>query len=578
MPLGNKDKIISAVYDLAGSPDQYDAFMLELEEKLATMRADGKSGEAGAIMQHMSRAVSLIDMITPWRQESDADLHKALFQRMQATMAVDDAGNIVDANTAAKVLYDLVPGSNVKNLPISEDDLTCLYGHVRRKLHNPAGNNTPNDVLRFENRENGRPVLLRLELYIQNSTEHRFVIVRSSDIGWPSHLGPVLSDLFDLSRAEIEVIRLLIEGLKVKEIAVRRRASTTTVRSQLQSIFSKTQTKDQMDCVRMVFGLALMYDEDEGNLLAVRIEAAQQTAFFPREDQRHLRKLPDGRQIEYSDFGAQTGPVILWYHDQAFGDVWFKEPVQLARKKGLRIIGPLRPGFGQTTVYPGRSSEPRDFARDVRWLLDDMGIDQVALVSSSSGLVHGLALAGLIPDRMTSITACHPLLPILCDDDLEGTNGYNYLLPHARLHFPASVKFLCKAGFAFVMRSGPGAFGKAVMRASPRDVEWISRPDILPVMIHGRRVHRDQGYVGNFGDLSYREDWRPLLINCPVPVRLVIGEHDRNVQWAAARRWSVALDHVDLHVLPDSGYMVFHQQFGQIINWVQTDLKNASKV
>ena len=122
------------------------------------------------------------------------------------------------------------------------------------------------------------------------------------------------------------------------------------------------------------------------------------------------------------------------------------------------------------------------------------------------------------------------------------------------------------------MRSGPGAFGKAVMRASPRDVEWIMRPDILPVMIHGRRVHRDQGYVGNYGDLNYRKDWSPLLENCPVPVRLVIGEHDRNVQWGAARRWSKALDHVELHVLPDSGYMVFHQQYGQIIDWAQADL------
>ena len=293
--------------------------------------------------------------------------------------------------------------------------------------------------------------------------------------------------------------------------------------------------------------------------------------------QRHIYDLRDGRQIEYSDFGAVDRPnVVLWYHDQAFGDVWFKEPVQMAARQGIRIIGPLRPGFGQTTVYPGDASEPRDFVKDVRALLDHLGIERVALVSSSSGLVHGLAAAAQMPERITSITACHPLLPVLSDEDLEGTNGYNYLLPHARLHFPASVKFLCKAGFAFVMRSGPAAFGKAVMRASPKDVEWISRPDILPVMVHGRRVHRDQGHVGNFGDLNYRKDWRALLTDCPVPVRLVIGEHDRNVQWGSARRLAEALDHVSLHVLPDSGYMVFHQQYAQILKWAQEDLRRAS--
>lgn len=564
--------IISELYDLVASPDQYDAFMVQLQSKLATMRSDGRKGEAGKILEHMSRAASLVDIVTPWRKEIDADLQKALAQRMQATLALDEAGSIIDANSAAKVVFDIAPGGDLSVFPIEPEELQRLRMRVRQMVLQPDAINQPNDVLRLHNTQSGRPLLIRLEPYVQESTKRRFAILRTSDIGWPSHLGPILQDLFDLSRAEVDVVRLLVEGLKVKGIAERRRASTTTIRSQLQSIFAKTDTKDQIDCVRMVFGLSLMHDIDEGNLVAARITAANQTAFFPREDQRHVVTQPDGRLLEYSDFGAKEGPCILWYHDQAFGDVWFKEPVRMAQRRGLRLIGPLRPGFGQTTVYPGEASEPCDYAPDVRWLLDHLKIDRVAILSSSLGLMHALALAELEPTRVASITACHPLLPVRSDEDLEGTNGYNYLIPHARLHFPASLKFLVKAGFAFVMRSGPGAFGKAVMRASPRDVEWIMRPDILPVMIHGRRVHRDQGYVGNYGDLNYRKDWSPLLENCPVPVRLVIGEHDRNVQWGAARRWSEALDHVELHVLPDSGYMVFHQQYAQIIDWAQADL------
>ena len=110
------------------------------------------------------------------------------------------------------------------------------------------------------------------------------------------------------------------------------------------------------------------------------------------------------------------------------------------------------------------------------------------------------------------------------------------------------------------------------MRASPWDVEWISRADILPVMEKGRRVHAHQGYIGNFGDISYAKDWSDLLINCPVPVRLVIGENDRNVQWKSAKEWHDRLDHIELHVLPDSGYMVHHQQSTQILTWLEQDL------
>ncbi len=574
----DSDEIISELYELVSSPDQYDSFMVSLERKLHKLKQSDGAYEAGQVVSHMKRAAALLDMVTPWRRDTDVALHDDLTKRMQATMAIDEHGVIVDANTAAKVAYELVPGSTVDCLPIDAPQVAELRAQIRILAQNPRARNTPNDVLRFQNEMSRRPLLIRLDTYVQETTNRVFVILNTSDVGWPAHLGPILQDLFNLTRAEVEITRMVVEGDKVKQIAQKRQCSTTTVRSQLQSIFGKTDTSDQMDLVRTVFGLALMHDADEGKLVAARISATSATVFYPREEQRHLFKLPGGRQMEYSDFAAQgSNRVVLFYHDQAFGDVWFKEAVQTATKQGLRVIAPLRPGFGQTTVYPGEASEPRDFAPDVRRLLDHLGIDKVALLSLSSGLVHGLAAAELMPDRVTSITACHPLLPVMCDEDLEGTNGYNYLIPHSRLHFPQSLKFLCKAGFAFVMRSGPAAFGKAVMRASPRDVEWIMRPEILPVMVQGRRVHQEQGYVGNFGDLNYREDWRPLLETCPIPVRLVIGEHDRNVQWGAARRWSAELDNVDLHVLPDSGYMVHHQQYGKILSWLNDDLKAAQR-
>ena len=577
--LNDNDDIISELYDLVTAPDQYDAFMLKLEKKLQAMDPTRDQSGSGQIMSHMKRAAELVDIVSPWRRETDGALHKELAQRMQATLALDENGAIVDANTAAKVAYDLVPDSTLDNLPIDAGELKNLLGHIRLLASNPGGRNAPNDVLRFHNDQTGRPLLIRLEPYLQSSSNKQFVILRTSDVGWPAHLGSILQDLFNLTRAEVDVTRMVVEGDKVKQIAQRRQSSTTTVRSQLQDIFAKTDTKDQMDLVRTVFGLALMHDVEEGKLVAARINATSATEFFPREDQRHIFQLPGGRQLEYSDFGAiNSKKVVLFYHDQAFGDVWFKEAVQSAKRRGLRIIAPLRPGFGQTTVYEGEASEPRDFAPEVRLLLDHLNIGKVSLLSLSSGLVHGLAAAELMPQRITSITACHPLLPVTCDEDLEGTNGYNYLIPHSRLHFPQSLKFLCKAGFAFVMRSGPAAFGKAVMRASPRDVEWLMRPEILPVLVHGRRVHQDQGYVGNFGDLNYREDWRPLLENSPVPVRLVIGEHDRNVQWGSARRWSEALVQVSLHVLPDSGYLVHHQQYEKILDWLDEDLSLRSTV
>ena len=50
---------------------------------------------------------------------------------------------------------------------------------------------------------------------------------------------------------------------------------------------------------------------------------------------------------------------------------------------------------------------------------------------------------------------------------------------------------------------------------------------------------------------------------------MAIGEHDRNVQWGAAKRWAAAHDHIKLTILPDSGYLVFYQHNQQILSWAK---------
>lgn len=236
------------------------------------------------------------------------------------------------------------------------------------------------------------------------------------------------------------------------------------------------------------------------------------------------------------------------------------------------MIAPLRPGFGQTTLYDGGFSDPRTFAPEMERLLDHLGIEQAPIICVGSGLMHALATAGHNPARVLSITATHPWLPITKNEDMDGLSGFNKLIAHTRLHFPPGLRFMVKAGFAFVSKAGPGAFARSLLRDSPKDLEWVSRPDILPITVHGLKTHA-QGYLGTFGEIAYREDWTPLVENCPVPIRFVIGENDRHVQWGAARKWAAASDNITLDVMPNSGFLVHHQHSGQILRWVQGDMR-----
>ncbi|MEO1708509.1 MAG: alpha/beta fold hydrolase [Pseudomonadota bacterium] len=565
--------VIEQLYEVVSSPDKYDEFMRTLEAKLVTLRAMQEKTPSPQIDSHLERASSLVDVISPWHLDDDSALSRVLSNPLQPLMAVGQGGSVIKANTAARVTFDLPPRASLHDLPIAPKEKASLKAAIHAMLKGHDRRNAPNNVLRYQNLRSDRPLLLTLERFEETENAKPLVIVKTSDICWPAHLGPILRNLFALTRAETEVLRLLVIGTKVEDIADQRRCSLATVRSQLRSIYGKTETSSQMDCVRLIFGLSLMHTGDEGRAVADRIQASAENSGYPRPGQRKTLDLPDGRTLEYSVFGANSNKTILFMHDQAFGDTWFRDAVEDATRAGLQIVAPLRPGFGRTTLYEGEASDPHRFAPDVKALLDHLTIAAMPVIAMRSGFVHALALAQLIPDRIQTVTVANPILPVLEDADLEGTNGYNRLIPHTRLHFPKALKFLCKAGFAFVTAKGPEAFALSVFRASPQDVEWASRPDILPIITSGLYVHEKNGYRGNYGDLAYAEDWSDLLTHAPCPIRLVIGEHDRNVQWAASERWAAGHDHIDLHILPNSGYMVFHQQNGQFLKWAIEDMK-----
>jgi len=71
----------------------------------------------------------------------------------------------------------------------------------------------------------------------------------------------VLEQLYTLTRAEAELVRMLSEGLTLDQVATARGVTMNTVRSQLKQVFSKTDTKRQGELVRLVLtGVSSLQD------------------------------------------------------------------------------------------------------------------------------------------------------------------------------------------------------------------------------------------------------------------------------------------------------------------------------
>lgn len=562
--------LINEIYGLVASPEEFDKFIHKIGNQLDTLGKEN-SQFALTIAEHITRASELLEAVTPWESSLNTELSRQLTNNLQVSMAIDSNGTIVDANSTAYGKYNISAGSNIKDLPLQSHDGANLEKLIGQKTNCKVNENSKGNVYRFKHLDSEITVLLTAEKYINPDNGELLAIVKTTEFGWLSHLEPILKNAFKLTNAEVAVLKLIVEGKKIDEIAEYRVASVFTIKTQLRSIFAKTNTHSQSECIKLIFGISLLHDRDQGGEVAKRLIMESGTKYYPTPETIKTLLLPNGKRLQYAIFGAENGPAILFYHCNIFGDTWSEEAVEAITQAGLRVIAPLRPGFGNTSLYDGEFSDPHVFAESIEALLDHENINAVSAVTMSSGFQNCLAVAKRIPKRIKGISATRPMLPAMSIADLEGLSGYNYLIPNSRISFRPALRFLCKAGFAFFQKVGTERFLRAFWRSSPNDVEWSVNPQIISLLEHSKKIHAKHGYLGTLGDIAYPEDWTPILENCDVPVRFVVGEDDQNLPWAAMRKFATKCENISIYYLPGPGRIVHHEHYGTLIKLALAD-------
>ena len=150
---------------------------------------------------------------------------------------------IASCNPAAHKIYQARPNSALTTLPFDAGALSRLrhlLAHEGTRQHIVA-NRTDRD----------QGALLRVQ-----PQEDRSLLVSTSDYWWSADDAQHAQLTFDLSTAETEIIRHLMQGWNLGDIAAHRGTRPDTVRSQLKSAFAKTQTNSQHNLVRMMMVLA----------------------------------------------------------------------------------------------------------------------------------------------------------------------------------------------------------------------------------------------------------------------------------------------------------------------------------
>lgn len=88
---------------------------------------------------------------------------------------------------------------------------------------------------------------------IENSNNIELFLIEFSEIDLQINEAlQAATQKFGLTKSEVEIVKLLLNGEGVSEIAIKRNSSRETVRAQLRSLRAKTGAKSQVELIAII--------------------------------------------------------------------------------------------------------------------------------------------------------------------------------------------------------------------------------------------------------------------------------------------------------------------------------------
>ena len=281
-----------------------------------------------------------------------------------------------------------------------------------------------------------------------------------------------------------------------------------------------------------------------------------------REDQ--VLRLRDGRQLGYAEYGLGSGRPLVALHGTPGSRLMLRVADEQARRLGIRLIAPDRPGFGLSDPKPGRRL--LDWPDDLAELADALGIARFALVGISGGGPYVGACARLIPTRLASVGIVSGLGPLADPSILRSLDrGHRLAIGLAR-----RAPWLLRAvgGFArWRWNNHPETLLARIRARMPAvDQAIIGRPEVGANLVTSfREAFRRGGAAAAQEFHLFAEPWGFRLEDVSLPVRLWHGDADTVVPVGMAHMQARALQRCRLEIRPGAGHYWFFDQIPMLL-------------
>ncbi|MGR3504058.1 helix-turn-helix transcriptional regulator [Pseudaestuariivita sp.] len=487
------DDLIGRVYDVALDPARYEDLLDTWESTVGPLRSDANRTillEEPSLIGHFERADAVLDGMGARAGQDEVTGILAQFETVAAVVISDRLG-VLGLNPGARHLLGAEVGTPVSAFAIEPQDRAALARHVAKMLH--MAESAPS-VFRVRAAEVDRFIVFHMRRAARKDGAP-IVIAVTSDLRWPAGFADILNEAFGLSNAETDVVRLLVECCSVKDIAATRGRSVETVRAQVKAILAKTETRSQIELIRLALSMMDIAGVTADASPGPRLLNGGTGSLTPLSFQTTYG--PDGRAIDYLVYGDPLGTPVLFFH-MDFGMIrWPASAEAEAKRLGLKIIAPVRGGFGGSDAIHKGASFGETAAADALAVLDAEDVSRCPVIALAADHMIALAMERQRPGTLSAIIAAAGYFPCVSAEQVERMHKWHRFIQAGARYTPHLLPFLVKAGFHLARRNGKRAFVHSVFGASPADIETFEDPEVFEALVTGSEICLSDTHSGH---------------------------------------------------------------------------------
>lgn len=471
--------IVGTLCDIALNPKSLDEFINTWTEAgldAGTVRAMATDIDQfdAAYQDHLNRAETFLHREISAEYQPDI---LAPFQSLAAFIVSEDR-KVAACNDRALQMFEMAQGDplGAAIMPaVGRETLEFAIGRAFK------GDAEQRHFVRDDGGQTDRPTIYQTRrIAMPGKPDAPHVLVVTTNALWNDALGATLAEVFDPTQTEQAIAKALVEGKNTKEIAQARDTTEGTARIQIKSILRKMNARNQSEIFRLILSLRELSEDLQSHLdVAPNGLPTQGQDWLDAEVWKPVKDitLPDGRCMTYHDMGPIYGAPILFSHMGYCQARWHRPMLAMAFRMGLRVIVPIRAGYGHSDDTDPKGDIVAAARNDTLHLLDHLGIDQLPYVPQGNDLIFAADLAAHHPERVSQIIGlcAWPYL----DGDLHyaGMSKWHRFFLSTAKHAPHLLSFTAKAAMAMARRIGVGAMFPhmpLILRCTTTSRWWLS--------------------------------------------------------------------------------------------------------